>query len=275
MSTTYNVTVTRDGRWWMIDIPELDGLTQARRLEDVEKAAREYIAVTTDVPLSSVQVQVTSVEAAGLNLVETKALAASMRSYRDALDKALAELYHSAAMVLTNADVPVRDVSSVLGVSHQRVSQLTAPGEDGGSGRSAESSHVSPWVTRVLSRNVEHECSDFSAMIMVNDVAYEVGASDARLLPVITHVAGVGAIGGLRTAGGINPPVATGRKLHGLATGITATFGDADDLRRGSLCRHTPMLTVRATGGDRVDIDVVDALFGTCTSIEDEAAADS
>jgi hypothetical protein len=274
MSTIYNVTVTRDGRWWMIDIPELDGLTQARRLEDVEKTAREYIAVTTDVPLSSVQVQVTSVEAAGLNLVETKALAASMRSYRDALDRALAELYHSAAMVLTKADVPVRDVSSVLGVSHQRVSQLTAPGEDGGSGQNAESSHVSSWVTRVLSRNLEHECSDFSAMIMVNDDASELGASNARLLPVITHVAAVGAIGELRTAVGINTAVATERELHKLATGMTASFEGADDLQSGSLCRHAPMLTVRATGHDRIDIDVVDALFGTCTFIEDEAAAE-
>jgi hypothetical protein len=26
---TYEISIYRDGRWWMIRIPELDGLTQA------------------------------------------------------------------------------------------------------------------------------------------------------------------------------------------------------------------------------------------------------
>jgi hypothetical protein len=40
----------------MVDIPELDGLTQARRLGEIEDMARDYIAVVTDVPLSQVAV---------------------------------------------------------------------------------------------------------------------------------------------------------------------------------------------------------------------------
>ena len=50
---TYEVTVSRDERWWMVAVPELGGVTQARRLDEVERMAREYIAVSTDVPLST------------------------------------------------------------------------------------------------------------------------------------------------------------------------------------------------------------------------------
>ena len=55
---SYDVVVTREGRWWMIEIPELDGLTQVRRVDKVEKMAREYIAVTLDAPLSQVGVSI-------------------------------------------------------------------------------------------------------------------------------------------------------------------------------------------------------------------------
>ncbi len=46
----YDVTVTRDGSWWMVEIPALDGLTQARRLSEVTEMSRSYVAVTLDVP---------------------------------------------------------------------------------------------------------------------------------------------------------------------------------------------------------------------------------
>lgn len=57
----YDAVVTRDGRWWMIEVPEVDGLTQARRLDEVEKMAREYIAVTLDLPISQVAASVSGI----------------------------------------------------------------------------------------------------------------------------------------------------------------------------------------------------------------------
>ncbi len=44
----FDVEVTRDGPWWMIAIPELDGLTQARNRAEVETMAREYISLTVE-----------------------------------------------------------------------------------------------------------------------------------------------------------------------------------------------------------------------------------
>ena len=56
--TTYTVSVTREGRWWIVRVPEVDQVTQARRLSEVTTAARELIAMTLDVPMSKARVRV-------------------------------------------------------------------------------------------------------------------------------------------------------------------------------------------------------------------------
>ena len=130
--TNYEAVVTREGRWWMIEIPELDGLTQARRLDEVERAAREYIAVTADVPLSRVAVEISGIQVAGQDLLEAKKLVDDLRRRVKQLDGLVADLTREVASALTDAHIPVRDVSSVLGVSHQRVSQLVQAVAEGG-----------------------------------------------------------------------------------------------------------------------------------------------
>jgi hypothetical protein len=52
----YDIEVTRDGRWWMVSVPELDGLTQARCPGEIEGMAREYIAVSTGTPIDQVAI---------------------------------------------------------------------------------------------------------------------------------------------------------------------------------------------------------------------------
>lgn len=54
----YEVEVTRDGRWWLVHIPKLDGLTQARFWGEIELMARDYIAVTTNTPIEDIVVNV-------------------------------------------------------------------------------------------------------------------------------------------------------------------------------------------------------------------------
>lgn len=41
MTTRYDVTVRRDGRVWWVEIPALDGATQARTLGEVDVMARD------------------------------------------------------------------------------------------------------------------------------------------------------------------------------------------------------------------------------------------
>ena len=54
----YDIEVTRDGRWWAIRVPELDGVTQARHRGEIEEMARDYIAVATDTSVDSVSVRI-------------------------------------------------------------------------------------------------------------------------------------------------------------------------------------------------------------------------
>jgi len=54
--SSFDIDVFRDGGWWMVHIPELGGLTQARYPREVELMAREYIAVSTGTPIDQVAI---------------------------------------------------------------------------------------------------------------------------------------------------------------------------------------------------------------------------
>lgn len=123
--STYTAMITREGKWWMVAIPAIDGLTQARRLSEAQLMAREYIAVTLDVPLADVSV-VLEVESIGQVAGIRGRLAAIEQERTQAIElekKATAEA-SALARELVAADVPLRDVGAVLGVSFQRAHQL-------------------------------------------------------------------------------------------------------------------------------------------------------
>ncbi len=124
MSTTYDVEVYREGRWWMVAIPALDGLTQARRLSEVEEMAADYIAVSTDVPLSTVTVRVTQLRVAETDVLPTERRIEVLRRQAADAEAEIARLSAPLARELAEHDVPVRDIGEVLGVSHQRAHQL-------------------------------------------------------------------------------------------------------------------------------------------------------
>jgi predicted RNase H-like HicB family nuclease len=54
----YEATAERDGKFWLVRIPELDGLTQGRSLAEVQVMAKDYIALVTDQPEDSFEVNV-------------------------------------------------------------------------------------------------------------------------------------------------------------------------------------------------------------------------
>jgi hypothetical protein len=109
----YKVEVTRDGRWWMININEIDDM------------ARSLIAISTDTPLADITIDIIGITVPGIGDIASKAhdLIFERDQAANATKKAqqhAAEFVHQ----LTTAGIPVRDSGELLGMSPQRISQL-------------------------------------------------------------------------------------------------------------------------------------------------------
>ena len=123
----YKVDITREGRWWMVHIPEIDGLTQARRLAEAPMMAREYIALDRGIPLREVNVEVASVridQPGSRELLDSANHIKQMRAQANDLERKSAARARDYANWLVTHGVPVRDIAALLEISPQRVSQL-------------------------------------------------------------------------------------------------------------------------------------------------------
>jgi hypothetical protein len=121
----YKVEVSRDGRWWMINVPEIGQLTQARRISEIEDMASSLIAVSTDTPLTDITVHITSIDVPELGDIAARAREIEATRYaalqaNEIAQRAAAEYVQA----LAKAGVPVRDAAALLHVSPQRISQL-------------------------------------------------------------------------------------------------------------------------------------------------------
>lgn len=119
----YTARARRSGTWWAIDVPELPGVySQARRLDRVEPMARDAIALFLDVDPATLDIRVETNLPSDLRRdVDT---VGRLRAEADRLQAessgALRHLTHE----LLGRGLSVRDAAVILGISHQRVSQL-------------------------------------------------------------------------------------------------------------------------------------------------------
>ncbi len=121
---TYTARCQRSGDWWAISVPELRGVhTQARRLEKAEAMVREAIALFLDVPSDSFDVRIEPV--LPRDLQGKVGRARKVRGEAEVLQReaAIASAEVAADLVQT-AHLTVRDAGRVLGLSHQRITQL-------------------------------------------------------------------------------------------------------------------------------------------------------
>lgn len=120
---TYRVDVERDGRFWLLRVPEV-GVTQARHLREVEMMARDLIALVTDREPSSfgLDVHIAMPAATRRRLQRAERLRSQAR---DSQSKAADEL-RAAAQELSRSGMPLRDIGQLLGVSYQRAHQLVS-----------------------------------------------------------------------------------------------------------------------------------------------------
>lgn len=126
MSKTLTAHATRSGEWWAIEVPEIPGLfTQAKRLDQIEPVVAEAASDLSGDPAESFLVEVT----ATLEDRKVKTLADAAIEARQELSEAqerASAASHDAVSALRDQGLTVRDVASILGITPQRVSQISA-----------------------------------------------------------------------------------------------------------------------------------------------------
>jgi len=124
---TFRAVAERDGAWWAIRVEGLPGVyTQARRLGDVEGMARDAIALILDAEPDSFDVAAKPALGDDVAALVAEARAARLEAERAA--RRSSEQLRAAVARLATSGLTVRDIAHLLGLSHQRVAQVTGRG---------------------------------------------------------------------------------------------------------------------------------------------------
>jgi hypothetical protein len=117
--STYVATVVREGRWWVITVKGV-GVTQARRLADVERQAAGLVEAMTGETGATIKADVKIPTQAHDDVVEARRLTvAAAQAQLEAAERIRAAVRH-----LLESGMSQADVGTILGVSRQRVTQL-------------------------------------------------------------------------------------------------------------------------------------------------------
>ncbi|HJP79450.1 MAG TPA: hypothetical protein VJ914_34585 [Pseudonocardiaceae bacterium] len=119
---TYQVDVSRDGKFWLIQIPELGRSTQALRYKDVPIMAAELIEIMTGAAgdESDLRLIVHLPDAVNDHLARAEVL----REEAAKKNAAAAAESRAAVRELLAQGVSQREAGELLGLSFQRVNQL-------------------------------------------------------------------------------------------------------------------------------------------------------
>lgn len=122
---TYRVVIWREAetRLWAVHVPELELLTQARRIDEAERMARSIISLhlgTDDQSGFDLDIQTRLPD----ELADELARARALREQADEANRRAAALSRDAARKLADQGLTIRDIGAILGVSFQRASQL-------------------------------------------------------------------------------------------------------------------------------------------------------
>lgn len=119
---TYHARVERgEVKYWAVWVEEIQRATQARHLRELDTMTRDLIEIMDpDAGEFTVEYEYVLPEAAAQHLKRRETLRAQMELLQEAASAENA----AAAAALTELGIPARDAGQLLGVSHQRVSQL-------------------------------------------------------------------------------------------------------------------------------------------------------
>ncbi len=123
MTQEFTSTARKDGRWWVVQCDQHPGaISQVARLDQAMEHQREAIAFVADLPQETIAVTVRVVldPAITLDLDEADRL----RNEAESAAALSASRRRQAALAMKAAGLTVRDIGTVLHVSHQRAHQL-------------------------------------------------------------------------------------------------------------------------------------------------------
>lgn len=122
MGMNYEVTVERDGRWWVFEIPELRTGGQARSLAEVDHEAQGVAAMWLNVVPETISVTVT-VKGQEAVLTEWTSAERDEDEARQAQARAAARR-RAVVRELRQQGFTAPDAGRLLGISKQRVYQI-------------------------------------------------------------------------------------------------------------------------------------------------------
>lgn len=137
--STYTARVERGEQCWLVTVPEIERTTQARTLREVEPMARDLIAVMQQVDPQSFELKADIVFPAVAYEHWTRA--ALLREQAARSQAEAADAARTAALLLAELGLTVRDVGTMLGVSHQRAAQLIT---EATAARTSAEAHAAP-----------------------------------------------------------------------------------------------------------------------------------
>lgn len=119
---TFRAIAWPEGKWWVVEIPELETAGQATSFADVAEAGREVVASWLDVETKDVDIEVEVRVPAEVRELWDEATALEARSRE--LQEQAARRRREAVSWLRGKSYTLKAASSALGISPQRLSQL-------------------------------------------------------------------------------------------------------------------------------------------------------
>lgn len=119
--TVFHAAAVREGRWWVIEVPDV-GTTQGRTTREADEMARDLIATMLEVDPATVEVRIDYQLPAELDGEVTAAREATQKAAR--AQEQAAKQTRTAVARIRHAGIAGADVARILGISPQRVSQL-------------------------------------------------------------------------------------------------------------------------------------------------------
>lgn len=116
MSHAYKVEATPDGKAWSLEVPEINRVTMATSLKEVDAMAKDLISIMTGEPDPSITVE--------YRLPEEAAEALRLKAEAERIESEAQSQQRRAVIRLHGDGMPFREIGQLLGISHQRAHQL-------------------------------------------------------------------------------------------------------------------------------------------------------